>query len=247
MNHLIGIKLNKSDFDTFILTFIFLFGSFNIKAQKIVPDSLVKERIRYIQNILSSNRTNANRWYYGWLAGYSAATVGQGTVFFLSNDKVVRQNMALGAATTCLGALGQLLTPMDPGQKADILSQISDSTQQDRLKKLTSAEELLNSAALREKFGRSWQAHTLCGVVNLSSGLVTWLGFKQSIQAGIINFALNSIITEAQIWTQPTKIMKDYHNYCNSYISGLEPKVNNPKLVCYVSAYPGGIAIRVLF
>jgi hypothetical protein len=247
INRLIGIKFNKSDFKTFSLIFIFLFGSINIKAQQIVPDSIVKLRIQYIQNILEQNKTNANRWYYGWLAGYSAATIGQGTVYFISKDKVVKQNMALGAATTFLGAMGQLLTPMDPGQKAEILAQIPDSTLQDRLKKLTTAEELLNAAAFRETLGRSWQAHILCGVVNISSGIITWRGFKQSIWAGIGNFALNTAITETQIWTQPTNIMKAYHNYCNNYVSEIEPHNYNPKLFCYVSAYPGGISIRLVF
>jgi hypothetical protein len=207
---------------------------------------LVKYRIQSIKNILEHGKINADRWYYGWFAGYSAATIGQGAVFFISMDKVTRENMALGAATTFLGALGQLATPMDPGKKAETLAQISDSTQQDRLKKLSDAEEMLKSAALREQFGKSWQVHVLSGAVNLSSGLITWLGFKQSIWAGIGNFALNSVITETQIWTQPTKISKDYQVYCRKY-SKPETTAYKPKPTCYVGAFPSGISIKLLF
>jgi hypothetical protein len=236
----------KSSFAIILFIFLFIFNLVNITAQDEIPDSLTKERIQCIQNILEHGRKNADRWYYGWLAGYSAATVGQGAVCILSRDNVTKQNMALGAATTFLGAMGQLLTPMDPGYKANFLAQISDSTQQGRLKKLSEAEELLKSAALREEFGRSWQVHALSGAVNLSSGLITWLGFKQSVWAGIENFALNTVITESQIWTQPTKILKDYQGYCRKY-SGSEPIVYKPKPTCYVSAYPGGIAVGLLF
>jgi len=247
MIHIINKKDNRFIFEFILFILIFNLQPFNISAQSEIPDSIVKERIRCIQNILEQGRTNANHWYYGWLAGYSAATLGQGTVCFISKDNMTRENMALGAATTCLGAIGQLLTPMDPGQKADILAQISDSTQQESLKKLSEAEELFKSAAIREKFGRSWQVHALSGAVNLSSGLITWFGFKQSVWAGIGNFALNTVITESQIWTQPTKILKDYQGYCRKYNSGYEPIAYKPKPTCYVSAYPGGIAIKLLF
>jgi hypothetical protein len=39
---------------------------------------------------------------------------GQAAVYFSSDDKSLRQDMALGAATTFLGAMNQLITPIDP-------------------------------------------------------------------------------------------------------------------------------------
>ncbi len=117
MIHIINKKDNRFIFEFILFILIFNLQPFNISAQNEIPDSIVKERIRCIQNILEQGRTNANHWYYGWLAGYSAATLGQGTVCFISKDNMTRENMALGAATTCLGAIGQLLTPMGRAKK----------------------------------------------------------------------------------------------------------------------------------
>ena len=75
------------------------------------------------------------------------------------------------------------------------------------------SEEMLKEIAEREKEGRSWKMHALTGAVNLSTGLITWLGFKRSVWDGLEIFALNTAVTELQIWTQPTRAIKDYKNY----------------------------------
>ncbi|MCK7538546.1 MAG: hypothetical protein MZV63_50095 [Marinilabiliales bacterium] len=48
--------------------------------------------------------------------------------------------------------------------------------------------ELLKMLAVREKEGRSWKTHAIAGAVNLSSGLITWLGFKRTVWDGIGEF-----------------------------------------------------------
>jgi hypothetical protein len=227
----------------FILNFQFL----HLTAQTEIPDSLVSERIIYIENILDHGKPNANLWWNGWLIGYSVATIGQGVVFLVSEDKNTRQDMVVGAATTLLGAVGQLLTPMVPAHAPDRLSRIPEENPEERKMKLNEAEELLEASALREKNGRSWQVHAVTGVVNIGGGLITWLGFKRTVWAGVANFALNTVITEAQIWTQPTRAMKDYESYCRMYRPGETPYSFKPDISWYVSVYPGGLSMKVVF
>lgn len=65
-----------------------------------------------------------------------------------------------------------------------------------------------------ETRARKWQAHLLCTSVNLASGLVTWLGFHRTVWDGVANFALNCVITETQIRSQPLKAkraLREYH------------------------------------
>jgi hypothetical protein len=155
--------------------------------------------------------------------------------------------MALGSATTFLGAMGQLLTPIVPRTSSFRNSQIPKSVSEEQFKKLDYSEELLKEIALREKAGRSWKVHAVTGVVNVGSGLITWLGFKRTVWEGVGNFALNTVITETQIWTQPTRAIKDYQNYCRKYNSGSSLEVSKPEKEWFVSVYPGGIAIKLLF
>ena len=232
---------------SFFLAFILFLLSVNIFAQVEIPDSVVTERLQLIEKMLDEGKSGANCWWYGWLAGYSAATVGQGVACFISNDKGTRQDMALGAMTTLLGAAGQLLTPMSPGYASDRLAAIPEDSREARLKKLNNAEELLKSSAQREKTGRSWQAHAVASIVNAGSGLVTWFVFRRDVWAGVKNFAFNTVITEAQIWTQPTRAMKDYRNYCNKHQPGANPVVLKNSLSWTVGASPGGIDIKIVF
>jgi len=218
-----------------------------LSAQGKATDAMVRERIRCIEEMLRQDQKGTDRWWYGWLTGYSAATVAQGVIFSGSDDPRIRQDMALGAATTFLGAAGQLIAPLHPGHKADQLSRMPESTPQEQLTKLATAEDWLEQSALLEKKGKSWKNHVLYGAVNLSSGLITWLGFKRTIWDGIGNFALNTAISEIQIWTQPTRSLQNSREYKNQYPTGMIDMTAKQKPVFYIGACPAGVGLRMVF
>lgn len=247
MAYICKTKISKSTARTLLFLLLFIFQFLKLPAQNEIPDSLVKERIQYIQHMLNKRKPAAKLWWNGWLYGYTAATVGQGVVFFSADKLKTRQDMAVGAATTLIGAVGQLITPMVPGYAPQRLALIQGDTPEQRIEKLKNAEALFEASAKREKEGRSWKMHAAAGVVNLGSGLITWLGFKRTVWAGLGNFALNTAITEAQIWTQPTMAIKDYKNYCEKYKYGIAFASYKPKPRLFVNAFPAGLAVRLVF
>ena len=97
------------------------------------------------------------------------------------------------------------------------------------------------------KSGKNWQTHALSGAVNLSSGLITWIGFKRSVWAGLGNFAMNTIVTEIQIWSEPTKSMNDYEHYCNTYNLADTKPSKRPEFEWYAHVQPNGIGLEVSF
>lgn len=246
-----GITLRRGKTDRLLwmilIILIFSFQCSTLCAQNEIPDSLVIERIQFIKNTLEYDKANTKRWWYGWLGTYSAATVGQGAISFTSNEKSLRQDMALGAATTFLGAAGQFISPLIPGNQQEQLNSISDKTRIERLDKLAIAEKLFNECAMREKLARSWKTHAMCSAVNLGGGLITWLGFKRNIGAGIGYFVLNTAITETQIWTQPTLARRNYKKYHQKYVANEEGISYLPEVNWYLEAYPGGLGIKVVF
>ena len=227
-----------------IIAVLILF-SLRLSAQDVNSDAVITERIQCIQEMLGQDQKPTDLWWWGWLAGYGAATAGQGVVCFLSEDIPTKQDMALGAATTILGVAGQLITPLNTGRMAELLSDYPDSTPEERLKKLAAAEEFLKKAAATEKFGRSWKNHALYGAVSITSGLITWLGFKRTLWDGIANVALNTVVSEVQIWTQPTRSLKNYRSYCGKYNPAGVASRTRPEF--FVGACPGGIALRMVF
>jgi hypothetical protein len=238
------IKLNIG---TLVFLFIFMFQFSESFGQSEIPDSLVKVQIQSIQTMLDQGKPAAKLWWNTWLYGYSAATMVQGVVFLESKELKTRQDMALGATTSLIAAAGQLLMPMVPASAPKKLALIPGATPEERLVKLQKAEELFEASARREQDGRSWKMHAISGGVNLGGGLITWLGFDRTLLAGFWNFALNTAITEAQIWTQPTRAIRDYKKYCERYKSGLPQASNKLKTSFFVSAYPGGLALRIVF
>lgn len=237
----------STNFIIFLLLLCFLFQINPALAQNELSDAQTQERLQAIRHMLEQGKPNANRWWYGWLSGYSAATIGQGAVYLTCENKETRQDMALGAATTFLGAMGQIIAPTVPGTAPDRLAQFSENTLEERSNKLRKAEELLRECALQEKFGRSWKTHAITGAVNLSSGLVVWLGFKRSFWEGVGNFALNTVITEAQIWSQPTRAVEDYDNYSNKHKSGEKLGARKFAPSWSVALSPGRVGISILF
>jgi hypothetical protein len=164
-----------------------------------------------LREMVLHDASSVNCWWWGWLGGYSAATIGQG-IAGISTDKLsFRQDMFLSAATTFLGAAGQLVSPLQPvkfRKWKDLGNAVgSEQTRNEEYLKY------LEKMAAAEKKGRGWQMHLVSGAVNLTSGMVTWLGFKRTLKDGLLNFALNTVVTEAQIWSQPMKAKKYYLNY----------------------------------
>jgi len=247
MNHPGKLKICKSNAGTLVFLLIFMFQFSESFGQSEIPDSLVKVQIQSIQTMLDQGKPAAKFWWNSWLYGYSAATMVQGIVFLESKEMKTRQDMALGAATSLIAAAGQLLMPMVPASAPKKLALIPGDTPEERNMKLQKAEELFEASAKREKDGRSWKMHAASGAVNVGSGLVTWLGFDRTLSAGFWNFALNTAITEAQIWTQPTRAIRDYKKYCEKYKSGLPQASNKLKTSFFVSAFPGGLTLRVGF
>jgi len=171
------------------------------------------ERIIRLQNTLQANERNADGWWKTWTILYGAATVGQGAVAIATTDKSTREDMLLGAGTTILGVASQILTPVcthfKPIEK-DSIAKLSLANKQRLLEK---DEKILEKQADIAIAGKSWQVHALFGVGNLASGLITWIGFKRSFGEGVFNFALNMVITETQIWTQPVRAKKAFKRY----------------------------------
>lgn len=227
--------------------FIFLLPLSQLAGQAVSADSTAVVAIQDLRELANQDRIRAQAWWYAWLGGYSAATAGQGIVYFTSEDKSLRQDMALGAATTFLGAMGQLLTPILP--KDATYGRPAGGYNAEGAEPLTyeQSAELVKALALREKEGRSWKVHAVAGAVNLGSGLITWLGFKRTFLDGLGNFALNTVITEAQIWTQPTRAMRDYERYCREQAVGGGQAVAKPESEWTVNVYPGGFSVRLDF
>jgi hypothetical protein len=230
-----------------ILLLVFSFQISSLTAQNEVPDSLVTERLQSLKATLEHDRVHTQQWWFGWLGFYSAATVVQGAIYFSSEDKSLRQDMALGAATTILGAAGQFISSLMPNKKIVQFNMLPENSSDEQSKKLVKAEVLLQESIKQETQSRNWQNHAMTTAVNVGGGLITWLGFKRTFGAGFVNFAINEVVTETQIFTSPTFAKRNYKNYCRKYLNQDHAVSYTPETNWYLEARPGGLGIRVVF
>ncbi|MBN1533934.1 MAG: hypothetical protein JXA20_14790, partial [Spirochaetes bacterium] len=167
-------------------------------------DAEVSQRIAHIQNALDQGQTRAQAWWYGWIGIYGAGTAVQGglaahhwndfernrsTNYVRKAAPETRQDMIVGGATTFLGVCGLLVMPFTPAYAPDRLREMPENTPEERRLKLQVAESLLAECAQVEIDGWGWLTHLLNLGVNLTAGLVVWLGFDRPFVDGLLMFA----------------------------------------------------------
>jgi hypothetical protein len=246
--------------------FMALFLLSTAYAQEIagLPDEQVKERLGFIENALRSAQPRARTWWYGWIAGYSAGAIVQGSLAVAHwndvksdknspnapkvRDRGFAEDMLVGSATFALGVGGLLIDPFLPATSAKKLGRIPETTPEERQSKLLQAEELLRRCARREKDGRGWGTHLLNIGANAAAGLVTTLAFHRKWSDGLITFALGESVSLMNIYTQPRRAIRDLKNYEAGAFGRQEASFYEPPQRKWeIGLSPGGFSVAFRF
>ena len=179
----------------------------------------VGTRLMDIQTHLDDRAPRANAWWYGWLAGFTALTVAQGTIAATTNDPGVRADQVVGAATSVLGIAGVVMSPVPTGRGARQLRHLRAEGTHRTEAQLLYAESLLREASEGETAQRNWVQHTLNAVVGLGSGAVLWAGWDRPVP-GIIQAASSVAIGEVMILSTPRRGRRAWDAYQSRYGSG---------------------------
>ena len=201
-----------------------LFVTGNAQAQE--------DRLELLQDRLDAGEGTSTVWWYGWLGTYSALTVGQGAVYFATDDDQLRANALVGSAGSLLGVVSVLASRLPSISAGADLRRVSGSTRQ----KITAGEALLDESAEAEAFGRSWVSHGLGFLVAAGQGAVLWGAYDLPVD-GAISFAVSLAMSELQIFTQPTRAIDDRREYRARY----------PVARLSVFPTPGGAGLRLAF
>jgi hypothetical protein len=235
-----------------IVLILFLANIAAVYAQETaLSDEQVKERLAFITKALEDGQPGAKRWWYGWIAGYSAGAAAMGVVAATSwenapeIDNSSAEDMLIGSATFALGVVGLVIDPFTPATAAKKLRPLPETTELERQAKLMRAEELLRRCAKREKSGRGLTTHLLNVGVNAAAGVVTVVAFDRPTADGLVTFAIGEAVSLLTIFTQPMRATHDLKKYeaGDSAAAAAAP----PRLTWSVSAWPGGVGLRLQF
>ncbi len=173
------------------------------RADAGLTDAEVTRRLAFIEGRLRAGTPAAERWWTGWLAGFTALTLGQAVVALATTDPGLRKDAAVGAASSSLGVIPLGLFPFPDRYAAAAVARLAASTPALRREKLARAEALLEKCAEADAAGRAWTAHALSAGVSIGVGLVQAFVYDRP-RSGVLSAVGGVGLSEAQIFTRPT-------------------------------------------
>jgi hypothetical protein len=227
-----------------------------------LTDEQVKEQLAFVENVLDAGRPRAETWFYGWLGGYAVGSIASGVLAGSHwadtkvergetvNDREFAEGMLVGGATFLLGVGSLVVDPFQPALAPNELRLLPESSQDERRAKLERAEKMLRDCAQREIRGRSLTYHLLNIGANAAGAVVIKAAFHQSWGSALVNFAGSEAISLLNIFTQPTRAVRDLKNYEAKFQGGKEAAMRVPvpaERRWSLSASPCGLTLRYEF
>lgn len=220
-------------------------------------DEALSRRIDFIQNRLDDGTTDAKRWQYSWMfingaAGY--LQLGTATTLTDSDEKNERYDNIVGGISSLLATGDLILNPLNSWNAAAKLQNLPQTTDEEKKVKLQFGEQLLKDCADREIYGRSWQTHALAGLVSVIGGAAIALDKEDNDDDdyrygdGAFFFASSMLVAEIQIFTMPTRAIKDWEDYSSMSFDDSRAQVKeSPEMDYFISASPKGLFCTILF
>lgn len=220
-------------------------------------DEVLSRRIDFIQNRLDDGTTDAKRWQYFWMfingaAGY--LQLGTATTLTDSDEKNERYDNIVGGISSLLATGDLILNPLNSWNAATKLQNLPQTTDEEKKAKLQFGEQLLKDCADREIYGRSWQTHALAGLVSVIGGAAIALDKEDNDDDdyrygdGAFFFASSMLVAEIQIFTMPTRAIKDWEDYSSMSFDDSRAQVKeSPEMDYFISASPKGLFCTILF
>ena len=217
-----------------------------------LSDQEVHERIHFINAALQGGEPGSRIWYWSFLSLYSAGTIAQLSLYFAApaiepidpiKREYLRQDMMMGTITTGIGTVFLAISPMTSMYARKEYASLPENTLDERVAKLKKAELMLQTSSTWEDENHSLLIHGLNFGLNLTAGLIIWLAFNRTIEAGLITFLPGFIVGEIQLFTQPTKAISDWNHYEARYIQKKQAYYKNDDQLWHIAAAPGGLMI----
>jgi hypothetical protein len=189
----------------------------------------MRGRITEIQDAMNGGEGSMKLWWWSWLGIYGAFTAGSFTIAALADGDTERITYNVSGVQSALGVVGMLISPQAAGYAPARIRRLPGGNPAELRAKLTESERLMDQAAEDEIMGRSWITHALALLVNGGGAMVIWKGYGDRIEddggspgkEAILNFVLGTIVSEIQIFTQPTRAIADRDSYRRRH--GLRP------------------------
>lgn len=160
-------------------------------------DGVDAARLSLIKSLETDEAVRANLWRWSWGGAYIAGTLAQAVAVPFLKNEADRIDFVVGAISSGLGALFELLLPLDVIVHAPMVRDLPETPEG-----LAEAERWLENDAKDEDFCVSWVMHGANVLFNVATGLVLGLGW-QHWESAAWNVGIGIAIGEVMVLTTP--------------------------------------------
>lgn len=206
-----------------------------------LSDAEIDRRLRFLEERLDDSKLHGQIWHWGWLTINGGSAIGLGVAAALTNDNDDTVKHSVNAAKATIGVARVLLDPLEARKGADPVRGLPEATREQKLAKLSAAEDRLRRNAKRAEKRWDWKRHTGNAAINAAAGgIVAALGDTgDAYEVGIVGF-LGGV---AFILTQPWKPKDDWEDY--KKLTGAQS--GDVDIDVFVTALPDGGVVTLRF
>jgi len=211
-----------------------------VEADVKSSESNKKDKIDFIQASFDKGQTRAKLWSYTWTTLFGVATGIQ--TYQAISSRHDRVSNIVAASESFMGVAALMIDPFHARSSGSELREIPEVTLEEQKTKLEKAEKWLERNYKQEKLGRSWLSHLGVLAVGIIGAGIVWHyeGRNNALINGLSAIAGGELL----IWTQPTKAIKDYHDYHNKYKDAYD---GIPEKKYFITPSKNGFVVGVYF
>jgi hypothetical protein len=190
-------------------------------AATATEQSAVAERLTFLEDRFRDGNNGAKWWYNGWMGSTGALMLGGGIVGAVAAGKLnpdaegktrdLMEDAFVLAGTAFIGVLTLAIVP-HPSAVALERLEAAQAEGYTAAERLVMAEELMVNAAKYVEFQRSWLTHAGGVLLGVGSGALSFFAFDNKL-TGVLQMVGTVAVSEARIWTLPTRPTDDLAAY----------------------------------
>lgn len=166
-------------------------------------------KLAFLRTELANEAHKMHVWSWTWGSIYGSAGILQLSLLPVV-DRESKKDLAIGAASSAIGATSLLVLPLQITRPITALSDEWENP--DRCKVLALAEETLRQGVASERLAQSWIGHVGNAVFNIALTMLLGFAFGHW-QSGLISGGIGIVIGELNLLTQPANldgVLDDY-------------------------------------
>lgn len=176
-----------------------------------VPDAVLDERLRFLEERLDASRTHGQIWYWSWMSIDSVSMVWLGVQAGLDDHEDNQVNDGVNAGLSAIGIADLLLRPLQARHGAGPVRDLPEATREEKIAKVRAAERQLQGNAERADERTSLAMHAGNVGLNGAAGLIVGLAGRPS--DGLITFGAGTLGGVINLLSAPWRPARDWQDY----------------------------------